>query len=77
MLRDLGGEVYGIDKTKIGSDFYEKYARLDVMKVAAKIVSDSSHELLHPNAKVKAQEAEKYSSNSPEEPRISIALKFH
>ena len=37
MLQYIAGDVRRENKTKSDSDFYEKYASLDVNKVAAKI----------------------------------------
>ena len=80
MFRDIEGYhpgyVSGDNKTKSDSNFYEKYASLDVKKVAAKTVVLRMNRL-HPNAKIGAQLAEIYSSNSPEETHTSMALSIH
>ena len=74
MLRNLADVSWDIKKSD--SEFYENYASLDVKKVAAKTVVLRMNRL-HPNAKIGAQLAEIYSSNSPEETHISLVLKFH
>ena len=76
MLWHLAGDVSEDKKTKSDCDLYEKLCNSG-RQVNSNEESDSSSEPSDPNAKEEAVEAEKYSSNSPEETHISTVLKFH